>query len=87
MSYTRGRPLCSEEKKMLISVKHYFDRNRIEFGLSDTAAQMAADALSVGLSTVNRVMASYHKDPDSINAPPQARGRPLYSRVYAQLAE
>ena len=41
--------------------------------------QMAADALGVGLSTVNRVMASYHKDPDSINAPPQARGRPLYS--------
>ncbi len=79
MSYTRGRPLCSEEKKVLISVKHYFDRNRIEFGSSDTAAQMAADALSVGLSTVNRVMASYHKDPDSINVPPQARGRPLYS--------
>jgi transposase len=79
MSYTRGSPLCSEEKKMLISVKHYFDRNRIEFGSRDTAAQMAADALSVGLSMVNRVMASYHKDPDSINAPPQARGRPLYS--------
>ena len=66
MSYTRGKPLCPEEKKMLISVKHYFDRNRIEFGSSDTSAQMAADALSVYLSTINRVMASYHKDPDSV---------------------
>jgi transposase len=40
---------------------------------------MTADALSIGLATVNRVMASYHKDPDSLNAPLQFRGRPTYS--------
>ncbi len=62
MSYTKGKPLCPEkEKKLLISVKHHFDGNRIESGSSDTAAQMAADALIVGLSAVNRVMASYLK--------------------------
>ena len=79
MSYTKGKPLQPEEKKRLISVKQYFDRNKIEFGTNETAAQMTADALSLGLATVNRVMASYHKDPNSINNQPQIRGRPVHS--------
>ena len=79
MSYTKGRPLCPEEKNLLVSVKHYFDRNKSEFGSSESSAQMTADALGIGLATVNRVMASYHKDPGSINAPAQLRGRPTYS--------
>jgi DNA invertase Pin-like site-specific DNA recombinase len=73
MSYTKGRPLCPEEKKLLVSVKHYFDRNKSEFGSSESSAQMTADALGIGLATVNRVMASYHKDADSINALPQLK--------------
>jgi transposase len=79
MSYTKGRPLCPEEKKFLVSVKHYFDRNKSEFGSSEPSVQMTADALGIGLATANRVMANYHKDPDSLNAPPQLRGRPTYS--------
>ena len=79
MSYINGKPLCPEEKRLLVSVKQYFDRNKSEFGSSESAAQMAADALGMGLATVNRVMANYRKDPDSINAPPQVRGRPTYS--------
>jgi transposase len=79
MSYTKGRPLCPEEKKVLVSVKHYFDRNKAEFGSSESSVQMTADALGIGLATVNRVMATYRKDPDSLNAPPQLRGRPTYS--------
>ena len=79
MSSTKGRPLCPEEKKLLVSVKHYFDRNKSEFGSSEFSVQMTADALGIGLATVNRVMANYRKDPDSINAPPQLRGRPTYS--------
>jgi transposase len=79
MSYTKGRPLSPEEKKLLVSVKHYFDRNKSEFGSSESSVQMTADALGVGLATVNRVMASYHKDPDRLDAPPQFRGRPAYS--------
>ncbi len=79
MSYTKGRPLCPEEKKLLVSVQHYFDRNKSEFGSSESSAQMTTDALGIGLATVHRVMASYHKDPDSINAPPKLRGRPTYS--------
>ncbi len=79
MSYIKGKPLYPDEKRLLISVKQYFDRNKAEFGSSETAVQMTADALSVGLATVNRVMASYNKDPDSINNLPQVRGRPDYS--------
>ena len=79
MSYTKGRPLCPEEKKLLVSVKQYFDRNKSEFASSESSAQMTADALGIGLATVNRVMANYRKDPDSLNAPPQLRGRPTYS--------
>jgi len=79
MSYTKGRPLCPEEKKVLVSVKHYFDRNKAEFGSSESSVQMTADALGIGLATVNRVMATYRQDPDSLNAPPQLRGRPTYS--------
>lgn len=79
MSSIRGKPLCPEEKTLLVSVKHYFDRNKSEFGCKESSAQMAADALGVGLATVNRVMAAYHKDPESLKAPPQRRGHPAYS--------
>ena len=79
MPYIKGKPLYPEEKRLLVSVKQYFDRNKAEFDSSDTAAQMTADALSIGLATVNRVMASYHRNPDSINNLPQVRGRPDYS--------
>ena len=67
MAYTKGSPLCPEEKKLLVSVKHYFDRNKSEFGASESSVQMTADALGVGLATVNRVMASYHKDPERLS--------------------
>ena len=76
---TKGKPFQPEEKKLLVLVKQYFDRNKLEFGVNDSAAQMTADALGIGLATVNRVMASYHKDPDSIKSQPQARGRPTHS--------
>ena len=79
MSYTKGRPLCPEEKKLLVSVKHYLDRNKSEFGSSESSAQMTSDALGIGLATVHRVMAHYHKDPDSLNVPSSLRGRPSYS--------
>ena len=76
MSYTKGRPLCPEEKKLLVSVKHDFDRNKFECGSSESRAQMTADALGRGLATVHRVMANDRKDPESLHAPPHLRGRP-----------
>jgi len=79
VSYIKGKPLCPEEKKLLVSVKHYFDRNKSDFGSNESAVQMTADALGLGLATVNRVMASYHKDPDNLNSLPQERGHRAYS--------
>lgn len=79
MPYIRGKPLGPEEKRLLVSVKHYFDRNQAGFGGHESSAQMTADALGLGVATVNRVMANYHRDPDSIQARPQSRGRPAYA--------
>ena len=55
--HTQGKPLCPEEKQLLVSVKPYFDRNKTEFGSRESAAQMTANALGIGLATVNQVMA------------------------------
>jgi len=79
MSNSQGSPLCSEEKKHIVLLKEYFDRNRAEFGFKDRSAQMVADALNLGLSTVDRVMASYRKNPASLDAVPQPKGRPEYA--------
>jgi transposase len=79
MPSIRGKPLYPGEKHLLVSVKHYFDRNKSDFGCKESSAQMTADALGLGLATVNRVIAAYHKDPESLNAPAQPRGRPAYS--------
>ena len=79
MSRNKGTPLLPEEKKLLVSVKQYFDRNKSEFGSRESAAQMTADALGLSRVTVNRVMSQFHKNPDGISASPQIRGRPDYA--------
>lgn len=79
MHYTRGKSLGPEIKMAIISIKSYFDRNKPEIGMSDSSAQMTADALGIGIASVDRVMASYRKDPDSLNNLPQLRGRRAYS--------
>jgi transposase len=79
VSYIKGKPFGAEGKRLLVSVKDYFERNQAEFGVNESAAQMTADALGIGLATVNRVMANYRTDPESIHTPPQMRGRRAYS--------
>jgi transposase len=79
MSHAQGKPFTPEEKKIIVLLKQYFDRNRPESGPKDSSAQMIADALGIGLASVNRVMASYNKDPDSLNALPKAKGCPKYA--------
>lgn len=79
MSYSQGKPLHPEVKKVVVSLKEYFDRNKSELKIQDSSTQMVADAIGIGLATVNRTMASYRKDPKSIEEPPQPRGRPTYA--------
>ncbi len=64
-SYVRGKPLTPEEKQFVVSLKFYFDRNRKDFGVQELSTRLVAEALQVGLSTVNRIMADYRKDPKS----------------------
>lgn len=79
MGYSKGKPLHPEVKKVIVSLKEYFDRNKFELKVRDSSAQMVADAIGIGLATVNRTMANYHKDPESIEEHPQPRGRPNYA--------
>lgn len=79
MSSVKGRPLTAEEKKLIVSLKHYFDRNKSEFCLKDTSVQMVSDAFNFGTATIFRIMAEYNKDPSSIEAKKILRGRPEFS--------
>jgi len=79
MKYIRGKALETGEKWAIVNVKEYFDRNKKEFGLTESSVQLAADALQMGISTVRRVMADYRRDPLLLEKPPKPRGRPNYS--------
>jgi len=74
-----GKPLCPEEKRFIVLLKQYFDRNKLQLKVRDSSAQMVSDAFEIGLATVDRVMASYRKDPNSLNTPILPKGRPEYS--------
>jgi len=73
-----GKPLCFEEKKFIVLLKEYFDRNKSQLQVTDSSTQMVADAFGIGLATVDRVMASYRKNPNSLDAPILPKGRPEY---------
>jgi transposase len=79
MLETSGRPLCPEERRCIVLLKEYFDRNKTMLEVRDSSAQMVADALGIGLATVDRVMANYRKDPNSIYASIPPKGRPEYA--------
>ena len=80
MGHTKGKPLTPVQKQAVVLVKKYFDRNKSSFSdCSDSSAQMTADALEIGLATVNRILSNYKKDPNSINCPGKARGCPSYA--------
>ena len=79
MSHAKGKPFTPEEKKFIVLLKQYFDRNQPKSGPKDSSVQMTADALEVGLATVNRVMASYQRDPQSLNTPPKPKGCPEHA--------
>ena len=79
MGYIRGKPLAAGEKRAIVCVKVYFDRNRKELGFSESSAQLTADALEVSISTVKRVLADFRRDPSRLNKAPEPKGRPGYA--------
>ena len=73
----RGRALTSETKKLVVSVKQYFDNNK--FKPMEPSVKRTADALSIGVATVKRIMADYNRDPSILDEPAKLRGRPVHA--------
>ena len=71
----RGKPLTPEIKKLTVSVKQYFDRNKLT--PREPSVKHTADAL--GIATVKRIMADYNRDPGLLDKPAKLRGRPIYA--------
>lgn len=70
----RGRALSPELKKTVVTVKEYFDKNKL-LPLKPSA-ERTADVLGIGVATVKRIMADYNRDPALLNEPVKMKGRP-----------
>ncbi|MFZ0451622.1 MAG: transposase [Desulfatiglandaceae bacterium] len=77
MISSRGRPLTPETKKVVVSVKQYFDGKK--FKPMEPSVKRTADALGIGVATVKRVMADYNRDPELLDEPAKMRGRPVHA--------
>lgn len=73
----RGKPLTPEIKKIVVSVKQYFDRNKSTS--RESSVKRAADAIGIGVASIKRIMADYNRDPDLLDKPTKMRGRPVYA--------
>ena len=77
MTSCRGKPLTAETKKLVVTVKQYFDRKK--FKPTEPSSKRTADALGIGVATVKRVMADYNRDPNMLDEPTKMRGRPVHA--------
>jgi len=73
----RGKPLTPEIKKIIVSIKQYFDQ--VKSIASESSVKRTADAIHVGVATVKRVMADYNRNPDQLNITGKPRGRPIHA--------
>ena len=73
----RGKPLTPEIKKIVVSVKQYFDRNKSTS--REPSVKRTADAIGIGVASIKRIMADYNRDPDLLDKPTKMRGRPVYA--------
>lgn len=77
---TQGRALTPEEKKLIVSVKDYFDRSHFsKTEREKSSIERAAHATGVGVATIKRVVADYNRDPGLLNNIPLDRGRPPHA--------
>lgn len=77
MLSVQGKPLTPEAKKLIVSIKHYFDRNNQK--IAKSSAEHTACAAGIGVATVKRIMADYNRNPNLLDRPPSVRGRRSYS--------
>jgi transposase len=73
----KGKPLTTEEKKVIVSLKEYFDRTRED--LQEQAypsVQKVADALGFGIATIKRIMADYNRGINFEDTEQAFKGRP-----------
>jgi transposase len=77
MVSSRGKLLTPEIKKLIVSVKQYFDRNKLT--PTEPSVKRTANALGIGIATVKRIIADYNRDPDLLDKPAKLRGRPIYA--------
>jgi transposase len=76
----QGKPLSPEYKKVIVKLKHYFDRTSKDMAEQQSSSvEKVTNALEVGIATVRRVMADYNRDPDSLDNPLSDKGRPSRS--------
>lgn len=75
---TQGSPLTPEFKRAIVLLKDYFDRTQADVREQEyPSVERAAHALGVGIATVKRVMADYHRRPEALDrGAAQRRGRP-----------
>jgi len=77
MAFSRGSPLTPELKKLIVSVKQYFDQNKLS--PIEASTKRTAAAIGVGVATVKRVMADYNRNPELLNGATKMRGRPSHA--------
>ena len=75
---TQGRPLTPEFQRAIVLLQDYFDRTKDDLREQGCpSAERTAHALGVGIATVKRVMAAYHRNPEVLDrSEPIPRGRP-----------
>ncbi len=73
----QGRALSPDIKKIIVQIKKYFDRIKSdEFEHKRSSAERVANALELSLTTVDRVMADFNRDPHLLESSPKMKGRP-----------
>jgi len=70
MNSSRGKPLTPEIKKIFVSVKQYFDQNKLT--PKKLRFKRTTNALGIGKATVKRMMTDYNR----LDEPTKMRGHP-----------
>lgn len=77
MTSCRGKLLTPETKKLVVTVKQYFDQNGIT--PKKPSVNRTANALGFGVATVKRIMADYNRDPKLLDELTKIRGRLVHA--------